>query len=574
MIALGTIFPTVWLLELLVLSQPYCMTGARTSDNEVDDGFSDLDSPPGTNKIGTMVDKDVDDEFISEQEIPGDESEVDSAEVADGSLGLSDSETQSNGEKEPRRKSLTCPLFKVVMEAPRHSVTAVLNKWVQEGNSLGRDEISLTVWNLRKRRFYQKALQFVEWLEASKHLNFVERDYASHLDLVAKVHGLQKAENYINMIPESFRGEIIYRTFLANCVSTSNVKKSEEVFNKIKDHGLPITTFSCNQLLLLYKRVDRKKIADVLTMMEKENIKPCPFTYRLLIDTKGRTNDITGMEQIVERMKADGMEPDLSTQAMIANHYIFGGLNDKAETTLKKMEGDDIKDNRNACKALLPLYAALGKAEDVGRIWKVCEAGPRLDECVAAIEAWGKVGHVEDAEKVFEDMLKTWKKLSSKYYNALLKVYANHKLLSKGKDLAKRMSDDGCRIGPLTWDALVKLFVEAGEVAKADSILQKAAQLNRIRPLYSSYMAILDKYAKRGDIHNAERMFQELKKTGYTTRMTQHRLLLEAYINARTPAYGFRERMKADNIFPNKQVAAQLAAVDAFKKTNISELLD
>lgn len=132
--------------------------GARTSDNEVDDGFSDLDSPLETNKIGTMVDKD-DDEFISEQEISGDELEVDSAEVADSSLGLSDRETQSNDKKEPRRKSLTSPLFKIVMEAPRHSVTAALNKWVEEGNSLGRDDISSMLWNLRKRRFYQKALQ-------------------------------------------------------------------------------------------------------------------------------------------------------------------------------------------------------------------------------------------------------------------------------------------------------------------------------------------------------------------------------------------------------------------------------
>ncbi|KAG1365503.1 putative Pentatricopeptide repeat-containing protein, mitochondrial [Cocos nucifera] len=206
------------------------------------------------------------------------------------------------------------------------------------------------------------------------------------------------------------------------------------------------------------------------------------------------------------------------------------------------MEGDDIKKNRCACKVLFPLYAALGKAEDVGRIWKVCEANPpHLMECLAAIEAWGKLGHVENAEEVFDNMLKTRKNLSSECYNALLKVYTNHKLLSKGKELAKRMSDAGCSIGPSTRDALVKLYVEAGELAKADSILQKVAQWNLVMPLYSSYMAMLDQYSKRGDIHNAEKIFH---------------------------------RMKADNVFPNKQMTAQLKAIDPFKKTHASELFD
>lgn len=414
----------------------------------------------------------------------------------------------------------------------------------------------------------------MEWLETTKRLEYGEREYGSRLDLVAKVQGLQKAESYIDKIPKSFRGEFLYRTLLANCVAAVNVKKSEEVFNKIRDLGFAISTFSCNQLILLYKRVDRKKIGDVLKMMEREDVKPSLFTYRLLIDTKGRIHDISGMEEVLSTMKAEGIEPDLFVQAVIAKHYIFAAENQKAEELLKDIEGDDISKNRAACKPLLTLYAALGKIDDVGRIWNVCEQNPRLEECLAAIEAWGKLGKVEDAEKVFEKMMKTWKRLSSKYYNVLLKVYANHKLLSKGKELAKRMSDNGCRIGPLTWDALVKLYVEAGEVEKADSILQKASEQNQVKPLYNTYISVLEKYAERGDIHNAEKIFHRLRQVGYVGRMRQYQLLLQTYVNAKAPAYGFRERMKADNIFPNKAALSQLQAVDAFRKTQISELLD
>lgn len=407
-----------------------------------------------------------------------------------------------------------------------------------------------------------------------KRLDFTERDYASRVDLIAKVRGLPKAESYIDKIPKSFRGEVVYRTLLANCVSANNVKKAEEVFNKMKDLEFPITCFACNQLLLLYKRLDKKKIADVLLLMEKENVKPSRFTYRLLIDTKGQSNDIHGMDQIVETMKAEGIDLDINTLSVLAKHYVFGGLKEKAESILKEMEGGNIKKNRRACRTLLPLYAAMGKGDEVERVWKACESNPRIDECLAAIEAWGKLNRIVEAEAVFGRMQNTWKKLNAKHYSTLLKVYANHKMLTKGKDLVKQMADSGCRIGPFTWDAVVKLYVGAGEVEKADSILHKATQQNRMKPMFSSYMTIMDQYSRRGDIRNSEKMFHRMRQDGYMGRIRQFQSLIQAYVVAKAPAYGMRERMKADNIFPNKAVADQLVSVDAFRKSAVSDLLD
>ncbi|XP_020274534.1 pentatricopeptide repeat-containing protein At1g80270, mitochondrial-like isoform X3 [Asparagus officinalis] len=550
--------PTYPLRSFLWTRNLSSQAGTKSGDveDELKDGFSDLDGPHEIDKSEDVV---IDKEDV-DMDIP--EEELD--ESAEGALGLLD-ETKSSGKKKA--------LSKILIETPRMSINSALEKWASEGKPFGRTEISATLLNLRRRRLWGKALQFIEWVEANNKLNYTDRDYASHLDLTAKIHGLHKAEEFIDRIPESFKGEIVYRTLLANSVSTGNIKKSEEIFNRIRDLDFPLTIFACNQVLLLYKRNDRKKIADILKLMEKENIKPNIFTYRLLIDTKGRANDISGMEELVETMKAEGIVPTIGVRAMVAKYYIHANLNEKAEAVLKEIEGD-IKENLRACRQLLPLYASLGKTDDVERIWKVCEADPHLEECLSAIEAWGELGKVEKAEEVFELMSKNWSSLSSRYYNCMIKVYAKHKLLSKGKDLVKRMAEKGRKIGPLTWDALVKLYVGAGEVEKADSFLQKASQQNQMKPLYCSYMMLLENYAKRGDIHNAENIFNKLRQNGYMGRMRLYQVLLQAYINAEFPAYGFRERMKADNMFPNKAVAAQLATVDDFKKTAILELLD
>ncbi|MCD7471377.1 hypothetical protein HAX54_011783 [Datura stramonium] len=545
--------------------------GAKSSgeeDSNSDDGFSELESSSATEAI---QEANKVDESVSEHELP--EEDLDGEDVeAPQELELSDTETEVSKRKSPRKR-VSSALFNAIVAAPALSVSKIMDKWV-EGNDVTRAEVAAAMLNLRKRRLYGRALQLSEWLESKKQLTFTDRDYASRVDLIAKVRGLKKAEDYIGMIPKSFRGEVVYRTLLANCVAESDVKKSEQIFNKMKDLELPLTCFAYNQLLFLYKKTDKRKIADVLLLMEKENVKPSLFTYKTLIDAKGQCNDISGMEQIVGTMKAEGIEPDISVKSILAKHYVSGGLNEKAENVLKEMEGGDINENRWACRSLLPLYAALGKADEVGRIWQVCESNPRLDECVAAVEAWGKLHNIKEAEAVFDKMAAKRPTLSSKHYSVLLRIYANHKMLSKGKDLVKRMADSGCRIGPLTWDALVKLYVEAGEVEKADSILHKAAEQNQLRPMINSYLVIMEQYAKRGDIHNTEKMLHKMRQAGYVSRISQYQCLIRAYINAKAPCYGIAERIKADNVFPNKGLATMLSQVDAFKKTPVSDLLD
>lgn len=418
-------------------------------------------------------------------------------------------------------------------------------------------------------------MQLSEWLETNNHFEFSDKDYAIRLDLIAKLRGLYKAEVYLGEIPESFRTEVVYSSLLANYAAASNIKKCEELFNKMKDLGFKISCLSYNQLLLLYKRTVKKKAADVLLMMEKENVKPSLITYEILIEMKGQKKDIAGIEQIVETMKADGLEPNANILASVARYYVAAGLRDKAAAVLKEIEGGDMKKTRWVYHSLITIYASLGRDDEVGRIWEARASGlPHVDECAAVIEAWGRLNKIENAEATFDKMLETMKKPPQKLFTALLKVYTNHKMLDKGKDLVRRMVDSNCYLGPVSWDALVKFCLAGGEVEKADTILGKAVKEKRGRPLFTTYFAILSEYAKRGDVHNAEKIFQMMRWVGYTSRVGHYRSLLWAYENAKIPAYGFADRMRAANIIPNQAMTRQLARINRFNKSPVDDLLE
>lgn len=66
--------------------------------------------------------------------------------------------------------------------------------------------------------------------------------------------------------------------------------------------------------------------------MEKENVKPSLVTYKLSIAKAG---DITRIEQISEKMKAEGIESDTHTRFILARRYASRGIKDKAEAILK-----------------------------------------------------------------------------------------------------------------------------------------------------------------------------------------------------------------------------------------------
>ncbi|KAA0053894.1 pentatricopeptide repeat-containing protein [Cucumis melo var. makuwa] len=531
--------------------------GAENSGEEdnVEDGFSELDEthPTTRSEISDDDENVVDDGTQNELDLPEGETEL---------------------AEKISRKWVPSELNEAIWNAPALSVTSALDKWVSEGHELSRDDISSTMFGLRKRRMFGKALQFSEWLEASGQLEFNEADYASHLDLIAKVQGLHKAETYIAKIPNSFRGEAVYRTLLANYVLANDVKKAEEVFNRMKDLEFPMTTFAYDQMLILYKRIDRRRIADILSLMEKENVKPRPFTYKILIDAKGLSNDISGMEQVVDTMKAEGIKLDVDTLLLLAKHYVLGGLKDKAMPILKATEEVNSKGSRWPCRYLLPLYGELQMEDEVRRLWEICEPNPNVEECMAAIVAWGKLKNIQEAEKIFDRVVKTWKRLSTKHYSTMIKVYGDSKMLTKGKELVNQMAKSGCRIDPMIWDAVVKLYVEAGEVEKADSFLFKAVKQYGMKPLFDSYRTLMVHYARKGDVHNSEKIFHKIRQSGYPTHFGQFVTLVQAYLNAKTPAYGMRERMMADNVFPNKALAGKLAQLDSFRQTTVSDLLD
>lgn len=136
-------------------------TKSSGDEDDLEDGFSELETPLGNETAaGNSVGEEAAEDLISEPELSDADSADDPSEAAPDELDLSDDEpSDMSSKKVARKKTFGSPLFKVIMESPRQSINSAIDKWVEEGATLGRTVISVAMLNLRKRRMFGRALQ-------------------------------------------------------------------------------------------------------------------------------------------------------------------------------------------------------------------------------------------------------------------------------------------------------------------------------------------------------------------------------------------------------------------------------
>lgn len=125
--------------------------GAKSSgeEDDLEDGFSELEAPLGSDAVmKSNLDDERPDESASEADISDVDGDEESPEDELGILTDKGKETSSRAQSQ---------LFKAIISA--RSVENALDKWVEDGMDLNKDEIWLATYNLRKRRMFGRALQ-------------------------------------------------------------------------------------------------------------------------------------------------------------------------------------------------------------------------------------------------------------------------------------------------------------------------------------------------------------------------------------------------------------------------------
>ncbi|KAF3793528.1 hypothetical protein EJ110_NYTH09427 [Nymphaea thermarum] len=200
---------------------------------------------------------------------------------------------------------------------------------------------------------------------------------------------------------------------------------------------------------------------------------------------------------------------------------------------------------------LMILYGYVGKEKEIERTWKIIESHQhvRTKSFILAIEAFGRIGHINRAEELWLEM-KTKKDLKfTEQFNAIISVYTRYGLVDKASELFKEMLSSNCKPNAITYHHLALGCLRSGLVEEALKTLVMACdhnstkEVSRSTPWLETTLSIIEVLAATGDVGNTMKLFMELKEARYSRYTFVHNTLLRSYVKAKTYAPDFLRKM-------------------------------
>ncbi|XP_019090518.1 PREDICTED: pentatricopeptide repeat-containing protein At5g09450, mitochondrial isoform X3 [Camelina sativa] len=282
------------------------------------------------------------------------------------------------------------------LRLPKRSATTVLEKWVGEGNQITVNELRDISKELRRTRRYKHALEVTEWMVHHEEIKISYADYASRIDLISKVFGIDAAERYFEE-----RAEALFRRI-------------------IETDGLSFGAITYNEMMTLYMSVGQvEKVPEVIQVLKGKNVSPDIFTYNLWLSSCAATFNIDELRKILEEMRRDASSSEGWVRYIdLTSIYVNSSRLTNAESTTP-VEAETSISQREwvTYDFLMILHTGLGNKGMIDQIWKsLRNTNQKLSSrsYICVLSSYLMLGHLREAGEVIDQ----WKESKTTEFDA------------------------------------------------------------------------------------------------------------------------------------------------------------
>lgn len=353
------------------------------------------------------------------------------------------------------------------------------------------------------------------------YLDVSHKDVSVKLDLISKVYGIKKAEDYFNKIPNTSRVWQVYGALL-NCYADAKfVEKAEDTMQKMRDLGYS-SSLTYNVMMKLYSvTLKYEKLDLIMEEMEQKGIHIDKFTYCIRLNAYAKTLEIKKMEKLLLKMEADPeVHMEWHAYTTVANGYLKAGDKLKALNCLKKSEYLIRPSQRKpAYETLLTLYASTGRKDHVYRLWDNYKNLGKFYNLgyLCMMSSLAKLDCIDDVEKIYEEWEGKYTYFDFQVPNLLITVYCKKGLLEKAESLMKKLIENGNEPNASSWSRMALGYVKNDEMEKAVEAMRKSILGGFPGWMVdtSTMSACLHYLNCKGDLDEAEEIIKLLKKNGH-----------------------------------------------------------
>ncbi|VFR02104.1 unnamed protein product [Cuscuta campestris] len=433
----------------------------------------------------------------------------------------------------------------------KRSAVITIRKWKEEGHAVKKHELVRVIRELRKLRRYKHALEVCEWMRLQDDIHLLSGDYAVHLDLIAKVRGINKAESFFSEIPSNMVDYWTYSALLHCYSQEKDTDKAEALMKKMSECGHLKHPLPYNHMLSLYISTGQlEKVPNTILELRK-NTSPDIVSYNLFLASCSSLNDFETPELIFLELKKAKIEPDWITFSTMASIYIKSSQNEKAESTLREMEKRVFKRTRIAFPSLVSLYTNLKNKTEVRRVWKKMKSiYHKLNdyEYTSAISSLLKLDDFEGAMEIYTEWESVSPTKDTRISNLILGGYVEKNQLDMAESFIEKMVQKDIPPSYTTWEILTCGYSKCGKVNEALASFKKALScVKKWEPNAKIVREMFGALEEQGNVEMAEDLVVILREAGHVSTEV-YNLLLRTYKNAGKMPLIVAERMKKDNV--------------------------
>ncbi|KAG7550059.1 Pentatricopeptide repeat [Arabidopsis thaliana x Arabidopsis arenosa] len=307
------------------------------------------------------------------------------------------------------------------LRLPKRSATTVLEKWVGEGNQITINQLREISKELRRTRRYKHALEVTEWMVQHEESKVSDADYASRIDLISKVFGIDAAERYFEGLHIDAKTTETYTSLLHAYAGSKQTERAEALFKRIiETDSLTFGAITYNEMMTLYMSVGQvEKVPEVIQVLKHKKVSPDIFTYNLWLSSCAATFNIDELRKILEEMRHDPSSNEGWVRYInLTSIYINSSRVTHAESTLP-VEAEKSISQREwiTYDFLMILHTGLGNTVMIDQIWKSLRNTNQIlssRSYICVLSSYLVLGHLREAEEVFDQ----WKESKTTEFDA------------------------------------------------------------------------------------------------------------------------------------------------------------
>lgn len=414
----------------------------------------------------------------------------------------------------------------------------------------------------------------MEWVIRERPYRPKELDYSYLLEFTIKFHGILHGKKLFSRVPSEFQNELLFNNLVIGCLQKGLVILALGYMKKMRELGHSISHLIFNRLIIMHSSPGRRRmIPKILAQMKADKVIRHVSTFHILMKIEANEHNIEGLVKVFSEMKRAQVEPNEISFCILAAAHAVARLYTAAEAYVEAVEKSQTGDNWSTLDVLIILYGQLGKEKELERTWGVVQELPcvRPKSFLLAIEAFGRVGELSRAEELWEEMKSIYGLKSTEHFNSILSVYCKCGLVKKATSIFREMESNGCKANAITFRHLALGCLKAGLVEEALKTLAMGEGLaisKKVRnstPWLETTLSIIEIFADKGDVDNAEKLFGELALAKYARYTFVYNTLIKAYVKAKIYNPNLLRRMILGGARPDAETYSLMKLSEQFR---------